>query len=35
MRPAPDSQIDACADGLVHEYIHQPGGAPAAWQGPC
>ena len=32
MRPAPDSQIDACADGLVHEYIHQPGGGGSGGQ---
>ena len=27
MRPVPGSQISAYADGLVHEYMHQPGGA--------
>jgi len=30
----PDSQIGTSADGLVHEYMHNRGVPPAAWQGP-
>jgi len=26
MRCLPLAQIDACVYGLVHEYMHQPGG---------
>jgi len=34
MRPKQDRQIGASADGLVHEYMHNRGVPPAAWQGP-
>ena len=27
MRPTPGNKIDASADGLVHEYMHNRGGA--------
>jgi len=34
MMPTPGNKIDTSADGLVHEYMHNRGGPPAAWQGP-